>query len=92
MKPLPQSGTAPRAAASGALSVLAGVGGHAAGGPVGAAGAVLTPAVMARILMSNPVQGWLGNQALARPAAAYQPATVRQLAPQILKISEEQKK
>lgn len=64
MKALPQSGTAPRAAAMGSLQVLLGLGGNSAGGPLGAVGAMALPAVAARALMSRPVQGYLGNQAL----------------------------
>lgn len=66
MSPLPQSGTAPRAMAQGALQVASGLGGHSVAGPLGAIGAMATPALMSRGLMSRPVQGYLGNQ-LAAP-------------------------
>lgn len=74
MRPLPNSGTAPRqainnivAAISGALGTAGGVAGNTAGGLPGAvtgamAGAAV-PAVLGRLLMSRPVQGYLGNQA-----------------------------
>jgi hypothetical protein len=62
--PLPQSGTAPRAAAMGALNTLAGVGGYGAGGPLGAAAALAAPAASARLFMSSPVQRYLGNQVM----------------------------
>jgi hypothetical protein len=65
MKPLPQSGTAPRAAASGAMQVLGGFAGHEAAGLPGAALGVAAPAAAARTLMSRPVQGWLSNQTVA---------------------------
>lgn len=62
MTPLPQSGTAPRAAAQGALQVLSGIGGYGAAGAPGAVGAVMAPAMAARTLMSQPVQNYLSNQ------------------------------
>ncbi len=65
MTPLPQSGTAPRAYAQGLLQILSGTGGYGVAGPVGAAGAMMAPGLMGRALMSGPVQGYLGNQALA---------------------------
>lgn len=75
MTPLPQSGTAPRAYAQGIMQVLSGAGGYGMAGPAGAAAAIAAPGMMARGLMSRPVQGYLGNQvaaplynALERPA------------------------
>lgn len=65
LKPLPQSGTAPRAYAQGALSVLGGVGGGAVAGIPGAIAGVAAPALTARALMSRPVQGYLRNQTMA---------------------------
>jgi len=65
MSPMPQSGTAPRAWARAAPSVvLGGVAGGAYGQDVQSTllGAVLGPAVAGRVLMSRPVQGYLGNQ------------------------------
>lgn len=71
LKPLPQSGTAPRQNMQHALSMLGSIFGGAAGsagGPAGAAaGAVAglaTPAAAGRVLMSRPVQAYLGNQAV----------------------------
>lgn len=66
MKPLPQSGTAPRQAAMNALNVLSAIGGNAAAGPAGALAAVGAPAMLGRAVMSEPVQGYLANQ-LAGP-------------------------
>lgn len=68
MAPLPQSGTAPRAAIT-ALASLIGGGVGSSGGPVGmsagaALGAGLGPAVLGRAVMSRPVQAYLGNQLL----------------------------
>lgn len=71
--PLPQSGTAPRAAITEALHHLAlggllGAGGEYAGGPMaglGAAAAGLAgPAIAGRTLMSSPIQAYLRNQAV----------------------------
>ena len=62
--PLPQSGTAPRAAAMGALNTAFGIGGYGVGGPIGAAAALAAPAASARLFMSSPVQKYLGNQVM----------------------------
>lgn len=62
MKPLPNSGTAPRAFAQGLLSG----GGFMAGGLTGGAAGLLGPAVAGRALMSAPVQAYLKNQAVPR--------------------------
>lgn len=68
MKPLPQSGTAPRQYINHLISLLsAGIGGATAGLP-GVAAGIAAPAAAGRLLMSRPVQGYLGNQVLA-PAA-----------------------
>lgn len=65
MKPLPQSGTAPRQYVNKLISLLSvGIGGATAGLP-GAVAGVAAPAVGWRVLMSRPVQAYLGNQALA---------------------------
>lgn len=66
MKPLPQSGTAPRQAAMNALNVMSAIAGNAAAGPAGALGAVAAPAALGRMVMSRPVQNYLSNQ-LAGP-------------------------
>lgn len=60
MKPLPQSGTAPRMLASGLL----GAGGYAgwSGDVLTGLGAAVTPAITTRMLMSPPVQRYLANQ------------------------------
>lgn len=72
MKPLPQSGTAPRAVWHGAGALLGGLaGGTRAGANLGgpasgaAIGAVVGPALVGRALMSPPVQAYLGNQIAA---------------------------
>lgn len=67
MGPMPQSGTAPRAAlhaiASALGAAVGGAGGMGPGTAAGAlAGAVAGPAVAGRALMSRPVQAYLGNQ------------------------------
>jgi len=64
VRPMPQSGTAPRAFAA-AMPAIVGAG--IAGGPgaaLGAAGSVVAPGLAGRALMSRPVQGYLGNQLL----------------------------
>jgi hypothetical protein len=58
MKPLPQSGTAPRAAVS---SGLAAIGGTLAGAP-GALVSIVAPTAAGHILMSGPMQRALANQ------------------------------
>jgi hypothetical protein len=72
LKPLPNSGTSPRANAMNILQTIgaiAGGGAGAAGGPGGAALGALAglaaPAVAGRTLLSGPVQRYLGNQRLA---------------------------
>lgn len=64
LKPLPQSGTAPRQNMQHALSLLGGAVGGASGGFPGAAAGIVAPAVAGRVLMSRPFQAYLGNQAL----------------------------
>lgn len=70
MRPLPNSGTAPRQNMQHALSLLGGAAGGAAGGFPGAAAGILAPAAGGRLLMSRPVQAYLGNQALLPGPAA----------------------
>jgi len=69
MKPLPQSGTANRAAAMAVPSMMGAAGGAAVAGEMGAAAGALAggaaPAVAGRIIMSAPIQAYLGNQLLA---------------------------
>jgi hypothetical protein len=70
MRPMPQSGTAPRAFAA-AMPAIVGAG--IAGGPgaaIGAAGSVVAPGMLGRALMSRPVQAYLGNQVLPPAAQA----------------------
>lgn len=72
MKPLPQSGTAPRLAAQGlmtGLGALAGGGttGTAEGGALGALAGLAGPRVLARLAMSGPGRAYLGNQAMTNP-------------------------
>lgn len=66
MGSMPQSGTGPRLTMHTLASLVGGALGSA-GGPAGAglgaaASAALGPAVAGRVLMSRPVQGYLGNQ------------------------------
>lgn len=70
MSPLPQSGTAPRAAARAIPTILgASFGAGAGGDPISTlAGATLgsaAPFIAGRALMSKPVQSYLQNQALS---------------------------
>lgn len=73
MKPLPQSGTEPRALVAAIPAMIGGGLGAATAGPAGAGlGAVFghlagaaAPGVAGRALMSRPVQAYLNNQALA---------------------------
>lgn len=73
MKPLPQSGTTPRAIASNIGKVVLGsaAGGAAVGGPEGAAGGALAPfvlqALLSRGLNSKPAQRYLGNRRIPQP-------------------------
>lgn len=64
MKPLPNSGTAPRQYMQHLMSIIGGTAGGAAGGLPGAAAGIAAPAVAGRVLMSRPVQAYLGNQVL----------------------------
>ncbi len=71
MKPLPQSGTAPRAAAQSTFNALAAIGGNSVAGLPGALAGVAAPALTSRALMSEGVQRYLSNQALAKPIEKY---------------------
>ena len=70
MAPLPQSGTAPRAAAIGLPAMLGTAGGYllgggegaSMGGALGAAASATAPSTLGRVLMSPIVQRYLGNQ------------------------------
>lgn len=70
MKPLPQSGTAPRMAArnlgTGVTSILGAGAGASAGGPMGAAAGAAAGAVVpyaaGRAMLSGPGRAYLGNQ------------------------------
>lgn len=87
MKPLPNSGTAPRTAARAVGTSLPALIGAALGGQVGGAESILLggllgsglPYGVGRTLMSKPVQAYLGNQLLANPAAL--PLLRRELVP-----------
>lgn len=63
LKPLPQSGTAPRQNLQHVLTMLGGAAGGAAGGFPGAAAGIVAPAAAGRVLMSRPAQTYLQNQA-----------------------------
>jgi hypothetical protein len=63
MNPLPQSGTAPRAL----IQTLATGGGVLSGDPTTLAASVVGPALLGRVLLSRPVQSYLGNQAASGP-------------------------
>lgn len=66
LRPLPQSGTAPRQAAGNLFASLAGGGaGAAVGGPFGAIAGAAVPALVGRAVLSRPVQAYLGNQLMA---------------------------
>lgn len=72
MTPLPNSGTASRAAVRGAFSTLGGIAGAAGGGGLpgglaGAAAGVAVPYIAGKGLMSAPVQAYLGNQVATGP-------------------------
>lgn len=58
MKPLPNSGTAPRNFIQGLLTG----GGFMAGGPAGAVAGLAGPSILGRALMSSPGQAYLSNQ------------------------------
>jgi hypothetical protein len=62
MKPLPQSGTAPRAAAHLLPSIIGAGIGAGLGDLTGIAGGVAGPALLGRAIMSKPVQRYLSNQ------------------------------
>lgn len=64
MKPLPNSGTAPRMYMQHLASALSGAAGGSIAGLPGAIAGAAVPATVGRALMSRPVQGYLGNQVL----------------------------
>lgn len=78
MKPLPQSGTGPRNAIGGiATAVGSAVGAAGAGVPgavAGTVGGAVAPGIAGRMILSRPAQAYLGNQALAAPIRAINPA------------------
>lgn len=82
LAPLPQSGTAPRAAMQGISSGLGATMGAAMGGPAAsipaAIGGALAPGLAGRLLHSAPVQGYLGNELVN---ARFPNASIRALAP-----------
>ena len=63
MKALPQSGTAPRAAAHLLPAIVGGALGGGLGDITGVLGGVAAPAVLGRVIHSAPVQAYLRNQA-----------------------------
>lgn len=72
MQPLPQSGTAPRAAAMAIPAALGagtgavfGPGGAGLGAMIGSAAGAATPGMVGRVLMSAPMQAYLQNQVMA---------------------------
>lgn len=79
LAPLPNSGTPARLAAQGLFTTLGTVGGALSGGPVGAIaggiGSHLAQGTGARLLMSQPVQSYLGRRTLQ---AAQQQSQARQ--------------
>lgn len=66
MKPLPNSGTAPR----NLVTFLTG-GGAMSGSPATAAAMIAGPAISGRVLMSRPVQAYLANQVMPKAAARF---------------------
>lgn len=64
MKPLPNSGTAPRMYMQHMASALSGAAGGSIAGLPGAIAGAAVPAGVGRALMSAPVQGYLGNRVL----------------------------
>lgn len=70
MAPLPNSGTAQRTGIQAVISALGGAAGFGVGNVPGAvvagSAAAAAPAAAGRLLMSRPVQAYLGNQLLAR--------------------------
>lgn len=79
MRPMPQSGTAPRSAVRNVGASMPAVAGAVLGGQVGdgylssllggMAGAA-APSVIGRLMMSGPAQAYLANQLLAAPGTA----------------------
>lgn len=88
MKPLPNSGTAPRQGVQNAMAALGAAGGSlyagAPGAAIGAIGAAALPAVASRMLMSRPFQNYMANQRAASVIAERPRAALNaMLAPQI---------
>lgn len=69
LRPLPQSGTGPRVVSAAIPSAIGSAAGALTGGAPGAAlgsmAGVAAPAAIGRLLMSRPVQAYLGNQLLS---------------------------
>lgn len=65
MKPLPNSGTAPRMYMQHLASALSGAAGGSIAGLPGAIAGAAVPAGVGRALMSRPAQAYLGNRVLA---------------------------
>lgn len=77
LKPLPQSGTAPRLRAQGLLQGIGAAGGASAGGQqggfegalLGALAGAAVPFSVGRIGLSRPIQAYLKNQKFSKPRA-----------------------
>jgi hypothetical protein len=69
MKPLPQSGTAPRLAANAIPAAIGAMVGGGEGAIAGTVAGAAAPGIAGRALMSRPVQAYLGNQLIQAPNA-----------------------
>lgn len=93
---MPQSGTAPRAYVRGALSVAGALGGGLLTGEpmmgpaIGAGLATAAPFAAGRVLMSRPVQAYLGNQLIPRIPPAGPGATMGRLAVPLLGLYDQE--
>lgn len=99
MKPLPNSGTPARLAWTTVPSAMGGAGGAVLGGQGGAAAGMVAgavaPGITGRVMMSPPVQAYLGNQAIAAPlreldaaaaATAQVPSVAREAAEDLVPV------
>jgi len=82
MKPLPNSGTPARLAAQHMASTIGSAIGYGTANIPGAIMGALAPGMMARAVMSRPVQNYLSNQFLSPTINAYEPMNALMRVPQ----------
>jgi hypothetical protein len=89
MKPLPNSGTPARLAAQHMASTIGSAIGYGTANIPGAIMGALAPGMLARAVMSRPVQNYLSNQFLTPAIDAYEPMNALMRVPQVVNALDE---